>query len=235
MTPSTIEQVKPVSVIIPVYNSEKYLSEAIESVLAQTYQAFELIIIDDGSSDRSREIATSYPMVNYIYQQNSGVAAARNKGIKIAKGDFLAFLDADDLWMPEKLALQMEAFARDPSLEIVTGYVEQFISPELAPEIARKYSFPDRPLQGYSPGAITIRRNTFKKTGLFHEDFQGGEAISWFAYLLEQDVKMFCIPEVVTKRRIHGGNISLQNKDGKEKTIIHILKETLDRRRTKNL
>lgn len=225
---------QPVSVIIPVYNSEKYLAEAIDSVLAQTYQDFELIIIDDGSSDHSREIATSYPKVNYVYQENRGVAAARNRGVQLAKGDFLAFLDADDIWLPNKLAIQMRVFAKNPSLEIVTGYVKQFISPEIEPEIARKYIFPDRPLQGYSPGAIIIKRQTFEKTGLFHEDFQGGEAISWFAQLLEKDINMFCIPEVVTRRRIHGGNISLQNKEGKEKTIIHILKETLDRRRSKD-
>ncbi len=234
MESSKAEQVQTISVIIPVYNSEKYLAEAIDSVLAQTCREFELIIIDDGSTDRSREIATSYPNVNYVYQQNKGVAAARNRGIQIATSEYLAFLDADDLWLPGKLAMQMEAFTSNPTLEIVTGFVEQFISPELEPEIAKKYSFPDRPLQGYSPGAIIIRRRALEKTGLFHEDFQGGEAISWFAYLLEQDIKMFCIPEVVTRRRIHGSNISLQNKEGKEKTIIHILKETLDRRRTKN-
>lgn len=228
------ERSQPVSVIIPVYNSEKYLAEAIDSVLAQTYQDFELIIVDDGSTDHSREIAKSYPKVKYIYQENRGVAAARNYGIKQAKGEFLAFLDADDLWLPEKLALQMEVFAKEPSLEIVTGFVEQFISPEIPPDIARKYAFPDRPLQGYSPTAILIRRQALEKTGPFHEDFQGGEAISWFAHLLEQDIKMFCIPEIVTRRRIHGGNISLQRKEGKEKTIIHILKDTLDRRRLKD-
>ena len=222
-----------VSVIIPVYNCERFLAQAIESVLSQTYHANELIVVDDGSSDRSREIALSYPGIKYLYQQHSGVAEARNRGIHNACGNFLAFLDSDDLWLPEKLSLQMRAFNNDSSLDIVTGYMEQFVSPKLDNQTTKKYSFPDRPLVGYSPSAILIKRGALKKTGLFHEDFTGGEAISWFAQVFEKDVNILILNDVVARRRIHGNNLSIRKNPEKESTITRILKASLDRRRAK--
>lgn len=219
------------SVIIPVFNGERYLSQAIESVLAQTFQSFELIVIDDGSTDRSRETALSFPQVEYVYQKNSGAGEARNRGIALSRGTFLAFLDSDDIWLPEKLSMQMAAFENDPSLEIVTGHVEQFVSPEIDQDTAIRYSYPDRPLIGYSPSAIMIKRSALEKTGLFHEDYQGGEAISWFTSVFEKDIKIYVLKEVVARRRIHGNNLSIRKSQGKEKTITQILKASLDRRR----
>lgn len=145
--PPTNPQSNPpkVSVIISVYNGERYLAEAIDSVLAQTYQDFELILIDDGSTDRTKEIIQSYPTIRYFYQENQGVAAARNLGVAQSRGDYLTFLDADDLWLPEKLALQIEAFAGNPHLDIVTGHIQQFVSPEIDPAEAQKYAIPAKP------------------------------------------------------------------------------------------
>ncbi len=221
----------PVSVILPVYNGERYLAEAIESVLSQSYQSFELIVIDDGSTDRSREIAQSFPLIKYVFQANRGVAAARNRGIEISRGEFLTFLDADDLWLPEKLALQMEAFEYDPALEIVTGHVEQFVSSELDLDAAKKYSFPDKPLPGYSPIAIMVKRSAFEKTGLFHEEYQHGEAISWFSYALYKHTHILVLQDVVARRRIHGDNISLIKINEKSSVILRILKHSIDRKR----
>ena len=221
----------PVSVIIPVYNGEHYLAEAIESVLNQSFQAFELLVIDDGSTDKSGEIACSYPRVRYIHQNNRGVASARNRGIHNSQGTFLTFLDADDIWLPEKLALQIKAFDHDTSLEIVTGYVEQFVSPEIDDQIAKKYSFSSRPLAGYSTSAMIIKKTVLNKTGLFHEDLHEGETISWFANIFEKDLKIIILPQVVTKRRIHGGNLSLLDQPNKNKILIQILKKSIDRKR----
>lgn len=102
-----------VSVIIPAFNAERFIAETIRSVIAQTYAQWELLIIDDGSTDKTREIITSYlsdPRIKYIFQANAGVSAARNKGIEMANGYYLAFLDADDLWAPNNLAVKMYAF-----------------------------------------------------------------------------------------------------------------------------
>ena len=114
------------SVVIAAYNAEPFLQEAIESVRRQSYDPLEIIIVDDGSTDGTARIATAYDSIVYAYQPNSGVAAALNKGIGLSRGSFLAFLDADDMWTDNKLALQFSAFVLDPTLDAVFGNVEQF-------------------------------------------------------------------------------------------------------------
>src|ERR1044072_1619841 len=105
-----------VSVIIPVYNGGRYLRAALESVFAQTYRPIEVIVVDDGSADDSGLIAQSFPEVRHMRQQNQGVAAARNNAIAASRGEFLAFLDQDDLWTPEKLRLQIGYLLTHPEL-----------------------------------------------------------------------------------------------------------------------
>lgn len=219
-----------ISVIIPVYNGEQFLDESITSVFLQNYSPLEIIIIDDGSSDRSREIATSYTDVLYLYQENAGTAAARNRGIKMSKGDLIAFLDADDIWMPNKLALQLAALQNDLALDMVTGYVQQFLSPELAEQERRRYSFRMQPLAGFIPSAILVKKHIFGRIGLFHENCRSGEAISWFA-LAREKLRMGVLSNLIVKRRIHGKNLSLLDKPEKNTEIIRILKRALDRRR----
>jgi glycosyltransferase involved in cell wall biosynthesis len=117
----------PVSVVIPSYNSARYIVETIDSILAQTVQPAEIIVVDDGSTDESAQIlAARYDgRIRYIYQENAGVSAARNRGIEAANGDFIAFCDADDIWHPQKLEFQMDAFARIPAAGLVgtKGYI----------------------------------------------------------------------------------------------------------------
>ena len=111
-----------VSTIIPIYNGERYLAEAIESINRQQYLNLEIIIVDDGSTDKSSEIALSLEgNIRYVRQANAGQAAARNTGIKLAKGDIITFLDADDLWTEDKLKRELACFEADPSLRIVLG------------------------------------------------------------------------------------------------------------------
>ncbi len=111
------------SVVIPAYNSGKYLSEAIESVLSQTFQDWELLIVDDGSTDNTKNIIEGYTKrypqkVKYFYQKNAGTSAARNRGIKAAKGEWIAFLDADDIWLSGKLELHMACFSECPEADL---------------------------------------------------------------------------------------------------------------------
>ncbi|HUL00885.1 MAG TPA: glycosyltransferase family A protein, partial [Nitrospirota bacterium] len=109
-----------ISVIIPTYNSDKYICEAIDSVLSQTCKDYEIIIIDDGSTDNTKNlIAENYPTVRYFYSKNKGVSSARNIGISIAQGEFIAFLDADDKWLPEKLEKQLALFENDHQVGMV--------------------------------------------------------------------------------------------------------------------
>jgi len=213
-----------VSVIIPVCNGEKYLSEAIDSVLFQSYRPIEVFVVDDGSTDGSRDIAEAYPEVTYLYQTNAGPASARNRGIQAAKGEYIAFIDADDIWMPEKLTLQMVAFATDPDLDIVTGYVDQFLSPELDFPGETQYKIPSAALPGYVPTAVLVTRDVFDVIGLFHEEYHVGETISWFSTALDSGLNIKVLPDIIARRRIHGENISIQHQKKKKSAILKILK-----------
>lgn len=121
-----------VSVIIPVYNGESYLAEAIHSVCEQTCSRLEIIVVNDGSTDTSGEIADGFgdPRVRCLHQENRGLSAARNRGIRSAQGRYFAFLDADDTWVRDKLALQIKALEENPGLDMVFGQVDQFFEPD---------------------------------------------------------------------------------------------------------
>lgn len=109
-----------VSVVIPVYNCDRYIVQGIESVLNQTYSSYEIIVIDDGSQDNTRHLLQPYEnQIHYVYQENQGVSVARNHGIELSQGEFVAFLDADDVFLPDKLAVQLAVFAANPKLGIV--------------------------------------------------------------------------------------------------------------------
>jgi glycosyltransferase involved in cell wall biosynthesis len=109
-----------VSVIVPTYNCAAYVGQALKSVLAQDYTDLEVVVVDDGSTDATPEIVRSLPgPIEYVRQDHRGPGAARNLGITRARGELLAFLDADDLWLPHKLRLQIEALERDPACGVV--------------------------------------------------------------------------------------------------------------------
>src|SRR5439155_16624014 len=153
-----------ISCIIPVFNGEKYLAEALDSIRAQTYRPIEIIVVDDGSTDGTRELVASYgDQVRYLWQPNSGPATDRNQGLSAASGEFVAFLDADDLWHPEKLERQMARFDARPDLDVCVAHVQNFWIPELREEEAR---FRDhrvsRSLPGYDTETLLARHNFFE-------------------------------------------------------------------------
>jgi glycosyltransferase involved in cell wall biosynthesis len=229
------ENAPRVSIIVPVYNGERFLGEAIDSIFAQTYPSYEIIVVDDGSTDRTRQIALSYPSVKYLYQANAGTASARNRGIAIARGEYLAFLDADDVWMPDKLSIQMAAFEADPAVEIVSGYVEQFVEPDFNPDLSKNYFVPAEALPGYVTIAILIKRSVFDAIGSFHEDFLSAETVSWFAGIIESQHKILMLPGVVARRRIHGKNVVIVNQAERDHNMIRVLKRSIDRNRTQGV
>jgi glycosyltransferase involved in cell wall biosynthesis len=219
-----------VSVIIPVYNTERYLAQAIESVLGQSLPAAEIIVVDDGSTDRSPEIARSYnAAVQVITQGNQGAAAARNRGIEASQGSLLAFLDADDYWTSDKLERQAAALA-DPGLDMVFGGVQQFISPELDEAVKQSLRLPEQISPGYCAGAMLIRREAFLKVGYFNPQRQIGDFIDWYARAQELDLKSRLLPWVVYWRRIHTYNMGLQKRSQRQ-DYARVLKAALDRRR----
>ena len=223
-----------VSVIIPVYNGERYLAEAIESALAQTYRPIEVIVLDDGSTDGSGDVAKRFTSpVRYHFQPNAGLGAARNKGISLALGSVFAFLDADDVWLEDKLTRQMAVLDDNPELDMVFGYARQFNSPELDEQSKRKIRPSDEVLPGYFAGTMLIKRDAFYRVGLFETDWRVGEFIDWYLKAMERGLKSFLLPEVVMKRRIHANNMVIRER--KHQTdYVRILKAALDRRREKS-
>ncbi len=216
-----------VSVIIPVWNGEHFLAEAVESVLSQTHPSHEVIVVDDGSTDSSAEVAKSFgALVRYYFQTRSGAAAARNQGVELAGGDFFAFLDADDIWVKYKLACQNKSFEDNTELDMVFGNVRQFYSP------ASDTVFNEKPeiIPGYVPGTMLIKRASFLQAGRFSTQWRVGEFIDWYLRAIEQGLKSFLLPEVVLMRRIHDANMGIRERTSRI-DYVKIVKASLDRRR----
>jgi glycosyltransferase involved in cell wall biosynthesis len=234
MTPYDGEKVlvdQLVSVIMPVYNGEKYLAEAIQSVLAQTWRSIEVIVVDDGSTDGSADIAQSFgPQVRYCYQPNRGTGTARNKGVKLARGTYLAFLDQDDLWVPHKITLQMAAFFSNTDADIVFGHVEQFYSPEFTEGIKKGIPESFKRMPGYHVGAMLIKRDNFRRIGMFGTNYQIAEFVEWYVRAQGLGVRNCMLPGIVMRRRIHKKNQSYLKLQHRVE-YVRILKVFLDRRR----
>ena len=220
-----------VSVIIPVYNGERYVAEAVESVLAQSYQHIEIITVNDGSTDNTAEVIRRFPAVRYFEQLNGGIGSARNKGVEESKGKFLSFLDHDDLWTPDKLSLQLQIFEEDPDLDMVFGHIEQFISPEFFDGPKAKLDEKSRVLPGYNANTMLIKKESFLRVGLFDTRWNRvGEGIDWYARAMEQKLKNRLLPQILSRRRIHDTNTGIARRNDRIE-YVRILKAGLDRRR----
>ena len=222
-----------VSVIIPVYNYDRYLGEAVESVLNQTYKHLEVIVVDDGSTDRSREVAQSFAErgVRYCHQVHTGIGPARNRGVEMAQGEFLAFLDADDRWPDEKLALQLRAFENDASLEMVFGQALQLQNgPAWEAGVKNKNLMVDGGVPGMVAGTMLIKRAAFDRVGKFPAGLKMGEFIDWYARTGELQIRSLVLPELLLWRRIHDSNTVLRERQSVT-DYARVLKATLDRRR----
>ena len=224
------EEYPLVSVIIPVHNGGRYLRAALESVFAQTYRPFEVIVVDDGSVDDSSSIAQSFHGVRYIYQANQGVAAARNSGVEAAQGEFFAFLDQDDLWKPEKLTVQIDYFLSHPELGYTLTHQQFFLDPGATlPAWFRKELFSSAH-PGWILGALAVRRTTFKEVGNFATGYIAASDTDWFFRANAARIPMAVIPELLLLKRIHEGNESAQAKMVLAE-MRRVVKSSLDRHR----
>lgn len=215
------------SVIIPVYNGAPYLAAAIKSVLAQTCPPAEIIVVDDGSTDDSAAVAQVYaPRVQCVRQTQQGPAAARNAGIDLATGDVLAFLDADDLWLPDKLSGQTTVLHDQPACEAVSGRVENFVSPELDESQRLRLAKSAAQTGHLHVGALLIRRTAFLRVGQFDTRWQHGEFMDWWARAVHLNLKYAVLPDVVMRRRLHTTNLTRRQPQGRA-DYLGILRERL--------
>lgn len=222
-----------ITCIVPVYNGELYLREAIESIRSQTYRDVEIIVVDDGSTDGTAAIAAAYgATVRPISQANAGPPSARNRGLAAARGELVAFLDADDVWHPEKLEQQMARLRARPELDACVTHIQNFWIPELHAEAER---FRDhrlaRALPGYTTQTLLARRALFDAVGQFSTAVQHGDSTEWFLRASEHGAKIAMLPAVLVHRRLHHSNRTRLLAAASRDTYVDIVKAALDRRR----
>ncbi len=214
------------SVIIPVFNGEKYLAEAINSVLNQTRPADEILVIDDGSTDRSGEIAGRFqPGISRVRQENQGPAAARNKGVELASGDVLAFLDADDIWHAEKLARQLDLLA-DLAEAVVLCHFAPLLAPgtDWPPAFKREY-YQANPVC-VLPSGLLLTRRAWLSIGPFNPIFRTGEDAEWFFRARARGTTELVAPQVLVQKRFHDANLGRQ---GSPRDLLRGLRGVLKR------
>jgi glycosyltransferase involved in cell wall biosynthesis len=225
-----------VSVIIPAYNSEAFLREAVESALGQTHPPHEIIVVDDGSTDDTAAIARGLPVV-YIRQENAGVSAARNVAIGHSKGELIALLDSDDVWLPEKLAIQIEALNANPDAGYAVCFFSYIFRPEPSPPswwppVWYREGYVPPTEAGYCiPSTWLIRRSTWDAVGPFDLQRRVGEDIDWLARAKDVDISTVLVEDVLLHKRAHETNLTSGVKVGGPGIWLHTLRASLARRR----
>jgi glycosyltransferase involved in cell wall biosynthesis len=220
-----------VSVIVAVKNGERYLGEALESILGQSYRPFEIIVIDGQSVDATESIARRVEGLRFIRQIGQGIADAYNMGIAAANGELIAFLSADDVWDQDKLSLQVRAMMDNPEIQYTVGKVTFF----LHPGCAIPKGFRAELLEGEHVARIMetllVRKTLFQRTGLFRTDLAIGEDVDWYARCKDMDIPMAVIPQVVLHKRVHDANASMDTSVNNP-ILLRVLRDSIARQRS---
>lgn len=219
-----------VTVIIPAYNGEKYLCGAMQSVLKQDYPHIEIWVVDNGSTDRTGAIAQSFPQVLYRRTELADTAIARNLGLSLAKGEYIAFLDQDDLWPSHKISRQVNFLEIQTEYGAVIGLQEMYLEPGYTKPHWLKQAFLNTPQPAYLPSALMIRRSTLEITSEFNTAFPLASDVAWFLKAKHNGIAIGMIEEVLVYRRIHEENTS-NNYLSCQKEILSALRNSLDERR----
>ncbi len=216
-----------VSVMMPTYNNAKYIRQAIESVYAQNYKNIELIVVDDGSTDNTQKIVKEYNDIKYFYIEHKGIPFARNTALENSKGEYIAFCDSDDYWLPDKLSTQIQYFKEHSDCQIVFTKYENIIDNDKIKKDAITISEKKREIleKRHLPTAM-LNKSLFEKYGNFDEDFQTGEDTE-LIYRFEKNGENLnhFIDKNFYMRRLHGNNITLLVRPKYSKYIMSILRK----------
>lgn len=225
-----------VSCIIAAYNGEQYLGEAIASLLAQTRRIDEVIVVDDGSTDATAQLAADFGApVRVIRQANAGQSVARNRGVAESTGDLLSFLDCDDLVHPRKLEWQLQRFTERPELVLVDAYARNFWSPEI-PEHDRKqegwmaHTHSDQPWPQFIATWL-FRRELWTRIGGFDENRRFAEDSDWYDRAAYTGLPIETLPTIVARRRLHHDNLTRTNYENHMNGLWQFYKERIGRER----
>jgi glycosyltransferase involved in cell wall biosynthesis len=220
-----------ISVIIAAYNAEATLAETLASVLGQTLLPDEIIVVDDGSTDHTAQIAAAASnSIRVIQQNNRGAAAALNVGVKLATGDTLGFVDADDLWERDKLAMQARILAEQPELDGTSGHISTFLCPTNDQQTNKRYQLPDGPEPCWLLGAMLIRRRCFERLEPFPENLWAGYSIDWYDRARAAGMVFNMMPNVVLHRRIRPGSLSHRSQK-RDEAMVEMARRAIERRR----
>ena len=221
-----------ISIVITVYDQAAYLEDAIESVLAQSYEPVELVVVDDASTDEGGAVAERFADRAIVLHQaeRSGIGGARNAGVAAATGSHLGFLDADDRFPPERLDRMASVLEREPGIDAVFGQVTEFVSPELSEAERSALRPPHERITGRLAPAMLVRRAAFDAIGPFDPTLRVGVGLDWFARAHDQGLHSVVLADIVYERRLHLANNGLREHDRKAEYAA-VLKASIDRRR----
>jgi glycosyltransferase involved in cell wall biosynthesis len=218
-----------ISVVIPVYNGEAFLRDAVESALRQSLAPTEIIVVDDGSSDGSLALARSLHVIT-LSQANQGVSAARNRAVERSRGDLVAFLDCDDIWLPHKLAAQAEALAARPEAGYAVSHIRYFLEPGTVAPAWFHWNSPPEDDISYPPSTWLIRRATWETVGPFDEGRRYVEDIDWLARANDLGVERLVVTEPLVEKRIRDESLT-GNVEEVKKGMLRVLRDSAARKR----
>ena len=219
-----------VAVIVPVRDRAHLLARALESVVAQREPRAEVVVVDDGSTDGSADVARRFPGVRVVTLTGEGVAAARNAGIAATTAPLVAFLDSDDCWAPDKLARQLAHLDAHPDQGYCLARMQNLLEPGVSVPAWIAPADLDRPVIGAVAGTLVVRRAVLERVGGFDPSFAIAEDVDWFCRAKDAGVAFGILPDVLLERRIHGGNLTAGQERSRE-PLLRALKASLDRRR----
>jgi glycosyltransferase involved in cell wall biosynthesis len=219
-----------VSVVIAACDSSRFVADSVRSALGQTHRPEVVLLVDDGSTDATADIAESLG-ATVLRRPHEGIGATRNAGIAATDTEFIAFLDADDVWLPQKLERQLAALADDPQLGAVFCLVDEFLD-GIAPGAAHT-RVPLTRQPGVVSSGVVVRRSTVDLIGPF-DPSSSNDWLKWWTRARTLGVREYVVPEVLFRRRIHGANHSLAN-DGSAREILDVARRHLHARRTQPL
>ena len=225
------KQDKTVSVIIVVLNGEAFLHEAIKSVLNQSLLPKEILVVDGNSTDNSAQIARSYPEVTLIKQENSGLADARNLGIEHASGQFIAFLDSDDVWHTDKLRIQITQFKDSPEIQYSFSNVQLFLQHGCKLRKGYGIHFLDQEHIGRTPGTLVVRKSLFDKIGKFDPSYKIACDVDWFTRVRDLQIKSGFTSRVLLHKRLHDSNLSGDVSTNRSE-MLDVIRKSVERKKT---
>jgi glycosyltransferase involved in cell wall biosynthesis len=218
-----------VSVIVAVKDGERFLAAAIESVLAQDYPDYEIIVVDGHSVDRTADIAKSCPLVRFVEQKNHGVPGAYNEGIEAARGEFVAFLSHDDLWAQDKLSVQIGYMVDHPEIDLTIARVKFFLQEGGPIPSGFRRELLEGEWVGYMMETLVVRKTVFETIGELDASLEAAEDADWFSRANDRGIRMQVIPRVLLYKRVHDANLTF-NVPNVNKILLHVLKRSIDRK-----